>query len=113
MKGKPIRVVNGRQEVCLPEEATHLIIHIPGPAGVHALPVILHGSRDKTRCWTWNGDTDRPTLRPSVAVTGHNYRCHTWINDGHAQFLDDCTHEFRGQTMELLDVGGFGEGEKG
>jgi hypothetical protein len=30
--------------------------------------------------------------------------CHTWINDGKVQFLGDCTHEFAGQTLDLLDV---------
>lgn len=30
--------------------------------------------------------------------------CHTWITDGKAIFLNDCTHEFAGQTLDLLNV---------
>lgn len=31
-------------------------------------------------------------------------RCHTWINDGQAQYLEDSTHEFAGKTLDLLEV---------
>lgn len=34
----------------------------------------------------------------------YNIVCHTWINDGKVQFLSDCSHEFAGQTLDLLDV---------
>jgi hypothetical protein len=78
------------------------------------LPVILRGTRDGTNCWTWNGDTEKPTLRPSVRTQGVDsredgqygkpYVCHTWVNDGQAQFLNDCTHELRGQTIDMLEV---------
>ena len=30
--------------------------------------------------------------------------CHSFVNDGQVQFLDDCTHELAGQTLLLLDV---------
>lgn len=103
---KPVRLVYGQgYEPCQIDEATHVTLNIPGPTGRLTLPVIRSGTRDGTGCWTWNGSTTAPTLRPSVLTTGHDYRCHSWINDGAAQFLDDCSHELKGTTVALNAVG--------
>ena len=103
MKALPVKLIYGQgYEPCTVEEATHVTLNIPGPTGLLTLPVIRSGARDGTGCWTWNGSTDAPTLRPSVLTQGHDFRCHSWINDGAAQFLDDCSHEFKGQTIPLL-----------
>jgi hypothetical protein len=121
VRAKPVRLVQGKGYVeCLISEATHVTIHIPGPSEQITLPVILKGRREGTNCWSWNGSVDAPTLRPSVLTEGMQFlnvaedaadpvnwrpfRCHTWINDGQAQFLDDCSHELRGQTLDLLEV---------
>lgn len=95
---------------CEVEHATHVKLNFPGPAGEIFLPVIQSGTRSGTGCWTWNGDVEKPTLKPSVLTQGCNdksptfFRCHTWVNDGQAQFLDDCSHELRGQTVDLLEI---------
>jgi hypothetical protein len=129
MKAAPVRLVRGEGYIpCAVEEATHVTINIPGPNGKLTLPFILKGKREGTGCWTWNGDTEKPTLKPSIKSTHGHYLggtpcwcdynrehpnephhftcfiCHTWINDGQAIFLDDTTHELRGQTVDLLDV---------
>lgn len=105
MKALPVKLIYGQgYEPCAIEDATHLTLNIPGPTGLLTLPVILSGTRSGTGRWTWNGNTDAPTLRPSVLTQGHNFRCHSWINDGNAQFLDDCSHELRSQTVPLLDA---------
>ncbi|MDE2098879.1 MAG: hypothetical protein KGL39_16620 [Patescibacteria group bacterium] len=105
MKAKPVKLVSGEGYIgCPTEEATHITLNFPGPVGLLTLPVILGGTRAGTGCWTWNGSVDKPTLRPSVLTTCHAYRCHTWVNDGQAQFLDDCSHELRGQTVDMLGV---------
>lgn len=105
MKAKPVRLVprDGYVE-CQIDEATHVSLRIPGPTGLLTLPVIRSGTREGTGCWTWNGSVDAPTLRPSVLTTAHNWRCHSWINNGAAQFLDDCSHELAGQTVALLEI---------
>lgn len=55
--------------------------------------------------WTWNGSLELPTLSPSVRVEGYvadkPVRCHSWVRDGHIQFLRDCDHELAGQTVPL------------
>lgn len=109
MKAKPVRLTPSDGYVeCSIEEATHVSLRIPGPTGLLTLPVIRSGPRAGTPCWTWNGSTDAPTLRPSVLTEGHRargqFRCHSWINDGAAQFLGDCSHELAGTTVPLLDV---------
>jgi hypothetical protein len=125
VKAQPVKLIYGQgYEPCTAEEATHVTIRVPGPTGLLTLPVILSGKREGTGCWTWNGSTEAPTLRPSVLTNGTYrmtdaeydairsgakiepcpWRCHSWINDGAAQFLDDCSHELKGQTVALLDV---------
>jgi hypothetical protein len=105
MKAKPVKLIYGEGYLpCTVEEATHVQLNMPGPIAYRCLPVILKGSRDESHAWTWNGDTDKPTLRPSILTQNHLHRCHTWVNDGKAQFLDDCSHEQAGKTVELLDV---------
>ena len=98
-------------EPCEPKEATHLTINLPGPSFVLTLPVMIGGTRAGTSNWTWNGDIDKPTLKPSIKSTGKDrrndyipYVCHSFVNDGKVKFLADCTHEFAGQTIDLLDV---------
>jgi hypothetical protein len=105
LKALPVRLVYAEgYEPCAIEDATHVTLNIPGPTGVLTLPVIRSGTREGTPCWTWNGRTDKPTLRPSVLTQGHNFRCHSWINDGQVQFLDDCSHELRSTTVPLLGI---------
>jgi hypothetical protein len=31
-------------------------------------------------------------------------RCHTWITDGQVIFLSDCSHEYAGRTVDLLEL---------
>jgi hypothetical protein len=80
--------------------------------------------------WTFNNSLDAPTIRPSVLVrTGHFTHnppvkgqcycdwserypdkepmtwkcviCHSFVTDGKIHFLDDCSHELKGQTVDL------------
>lgn len=114
MKARPVKIVMGEGYVQCPiAEATHVTINMPGPTGILTLPIILRGSRKDTGCWSWNGDTEKPTLKPSVKTEGHldpvtwepkKWVCHSWVNDGQAQFLRDSTHELTGQTVDLLDL---------
>ena len=112
MKAKPVRLIPGKgYEQCAIEQATHVSLRIPGPTGLLTLPVIRSGTRNGTGFWTWNGSTDAPTLRPSVLTAydgaDGSWRCHSWINDGAAQFLSDCSHDMAGAVVPLLDVDEF------
>lgn len=110
MKANPLKKsANGVGFVqCDPSEATHVRLNMPGPFAYRILPVMIGGTRAGTNNWTWNGSVEKPTLKPSILTKGHSnsgeHTCHSWVNEGKVQFLDDCTHEFVGQTVPLLDV---------
>ena len=134
MKAKPVKYIEGSGYVDVTAaEATHLLLHLPGPSGQMHLPVQIGGTRAGTGNWSWNGDCEKPTVRPSVLIRAghyaahfdkerdtcwckynaehpgetpvfHCFQCHTWINDGVVQFLGDCTHELAGQSLPLLDL---------
>jgi len=65
-------------------------------------------NREERPCWDFNGDVNKPTVSPSILVTtpypDETRVCHSFVKDGKIQFLDDCTHVLRGQTVELPDI---------
>lgn len=110
MKAKPYQELeNGNLRPCEPAEATHVRLHMPGPISNMHIPVLVGMSKSRagTNCWSWNGDVEKPTLRPSII---NDFRPsdplvnHVWITDGQVIFLPDSTHEFAGKTMDLLEV---------
>ena len=52
--------------------------------------------------WGWNGSLESPTITPSILVMGER-RCHSFMREGKIQFLDDCHHALKGQTVNLPD----------
>jgi hypothetical protein len=59
--------------------------------------------------WEFDGNFENPTISPSLLVTMPRCRgksdwiCHSFIKDGKIQYLNDCSHDLAGQTVELLD----------
>lgn len=96
-------------------EGGRLMFHCPGCKCAHWF------SDKPPHGWTWNGDQLRPTVSPSILVTGvqpctpdearrimagekvepRPLRCHSFVVDGAIQFLSDCTHELAGKTVPL------------
>jgi hypothetical protein len=75
----------------------HYAFHCPGCGHAHMIP--LAGEK----AWTWNGSLDSPTIFPSIK-TWKNYPagvCHSFVGNGRIQFLNDCEHPLRGQTVEI------------
>lgn len=59
--------------------------------------------------WEFNGDFNKPTIRPSIFVnqgqrSPEDHACHSFVTDGQIQYLTDCTHALAGQTVELPDL---------
>ena len=53
-------------------------------------------------CWcTYNAEQEKKgePLAPFKCTI-----CHSFVRDGKIQFLNDCTHELAGQTVELPEV---------
>lgn len=63
--------------------------------------------------WEWNGDTEQPSIEPSIKITGvvgvdaNNQDieeiCHSVITKGMIRFVDDSTHKLSGKTVPLED----------
>lgn len=80
--------------------------------------------------WLFNNDVLKPTIMPSILCRSGHYapnfekgdacwcthnelhperksfecnHCHSYVRDGMIQFLNDCSHELKGQTVELPD----------
>ena len=61
--------------------------------------------------WTFNGNLEFPTITPSFHTrytkTGEQlpYKvCHLFVTDGKIIYLNDSTHKFSGQTIEMVDL---------
>ena len=105
------------------------VFHCPGCGDVHTIHTARSGAQHP-RCWEFNSDIDNPTVSPSLLVrSGHYinewkiercwceykkehpeetglptcYRCHSFIREGKIQFLSDCSHELKGQTVIIPD----------
>ena len=113
MKAIPLRheVKDGehRYLYCDANDATHVDFFIPGPLPRLRIPVLVGMSKTRagTNCWNWNGDVEKPTIRPSVLTDFRPHDPlvnHIWITDGQVIFLGDCSHELAGQTLDLLEV---------
>ncbi len=64
--------------------------------------------------WKITFNSDKPTVSPSILVKHGKYLdldrpietykkivCHSFIRDGKIEFLNDCTHELAGKTVEM------------
>lgn len=71
--------------------------------------------------WSFNGDVNKPTFTPSVRertgyfvdpnvkgdedwLKNNSYQCHFIITDGKIHFCADCSHDLKGQTMDMLEI---------
>lgn len=82
----------------------------PGCAEHHTIPIA------GPRAWQFNGDLQTPTLHPSILCRYHAFNeqtdkydkvesvCHSFVRAGRIEFLGDCTHSLKGQTIDLPDV---------
>ena len=58
-------------------------------------------------CWEFDGNLEAPSFSPSIEVKRHNgTHCHAFLKEGKWQFLNDCTHELKGQTVDMVKVHG-------
>lgn len=85
----------------------------PGCRLYHVLP--FNGNAKKQ--WGFNGDTNNPTITPSILstcemATDHHSKplkkgmniCHSFVTNGKIQFLGDCTHPSLNTTVELPEL---------
>ena len=77
-------------------------IYCPGCKTHHAFTV----KHPTFSPWQWNGDIEKPTFSPSMLVNKDypESRCHSFVREGKIQYLDDCFHELKNQTVELPEI---------
>lgn len=74
------------------------VFHCPGCNFSHPFEVDAPNGAG----WKWNGSMDRPTFTPSLLCNqGTDFVCHSFVTDGKIQFLGDCHHDLKGQTVEI------------
>lgn len=86
----------------------------PACNGMHTIGVTVP-NRSGAK-WSFDGNTAQPTFSPSINYKvntpdmGEHYQpdvgstiCHHIITGGRIQFCGDCTHDLRGQTVDLPD----------
>lgn len=80
-------------------EKGQYIFKCPGCKCLHVITVENNGGP----CWTFNGDVNKPTFEPSLLCNQSfpDARCHSFIRNGQIQFLGDCYHELKGQTVDI------------
>lgn len=89
-------------------------IFCPGCDRTHVMPFPPYG--EAGRQWVFNGSLEFPSFTPSINskvgpypedFPGHPMGsfdiCHSYVTDGKIQFLADCTHALKGQTVPLPD----------
>jgi hypothetical protein len=83
-------------------EDGRLMFKCPGCNGIHAVTEEI---------WEFNGDLEKPTIRPSIlskftpSAEGIERKiCHSFVTEGRIRFLNDCTHSLAGKTVSLVDV---------
>lgn len=101
-----------------------VMFHCPGCKCSHGVSTDPNNPNSLTGAkWQWNGSLESPTFSPSILVRGtvpttdDEHRrimageviepkllvCHSYVRNGRIEYLSDCTHEFAGQTIDLLD----------
>lgn len=76
----------------------------PGCDELHGI-AINPDKQENGAGWDFSGTLECPTYSPSQLSKymqgGKEFVCHTFIRAGRIQFLNDCTHGLKGQTVSL------------
>jgi len=106
MKTRVTHVVQHGSGECL---GINVWLWCPGCNQAHAPRFRCPDHGGPTAGPVWDGDpySDPFTMSPSLLVHAAGNvspRCHSFVRNGMWQFLDDCTHEMRGQQVPLMDL---------
>lgn len=81
----------------------------PGCNEAHAIRTEGAGGRYNQARWDWDGNAEAPTISPSILTRtpvdpllgGGEMVCHSFVRAGQIEFLADCTHHLKGQTVPM------------
>jgi hypothetical protein len=104
-----------------PNGGQELIFFCPGCKCAHGV-IVTHEPK-----WGWNESMEKPSFTPSILTTWTDFteeglamldrgedppngkypsreiRCHSYVTDGNIHFLDDCSHDLKGQIVPLSE----------
>ena len=81
------------------------LFYCPGCGQYHGFRVAPDPAHPQAPVWRFNWNLDAPTFTPSLLVHGGTEkRCHLYVREGKIIFLDDCWHELKGRTVDLVDL---------
>lgn len=79
----------------------------PGCKTLHGIAIRPH-TQDNGAGWTFTGTLECPTYEPSQKSEWKGPTttrvCHTFIRKGQIEFLSDCTHALKGQTVSMVPL---------
>ena len=82
-----------------------LVFFCPGCQQGHSFRIERGSLNPNAPVWQWNGDFEKPTFTPSLLVNrGTERQCHLFVSDGKIQYLQDCHHEYRGCTVDMVEM---------
>lgn len=77
----------------------------PGCGLIHNINIIPDIGKP---VWDFNENYEAPTFSPSIFVKyytkGVEQICHSFVKDGTIQFLQDCSHELAGITVNMYEI---------
>jgi hypothetical protein len=89
---------------------TGIAFWCPGCNEVHRIRTEGPGGQFNQAKWQWDGNVAAPTISPSILIRvnfapedGGPIVCHSFVRAGQIEFLGDCTHALKGQTVALPD----------
>lgn len=89
------------------DDGTKYFFWCPGCDCCHQFSV----GRKQSPNWSFDGNMDRPTFSPSLLMfatlteTGQRKTyCHLFLKEGRIQYLDDCPHKLKGQTIDMVEI---------
>lgn len=99
----PLAQQNERFSLVEPHEKEKgvYIFQCPGCGYAHQVHTITPNKYGAL--WTFNGNKQFPTVLPSILVNKDDpsRRCHSYVKEGNIQFLPDCWHNLKGQTVPI------------
>ena len=96
----------GKKVTGVQNQPHHFLFWCPGCKMAHGFNA---GEGSTKPVWKFNFNMECPTLSPSYLTWWDSgpekikHRCHSFIKNGKIQFLGDCTHDLKNQTVELPD----------
>jgi len=70
--------------------------------GCECSHVFYTSIQENRSVWRFDGNMESPTFSPSLLNTYPNGdRCHLFLKGGKIQYLTDCYHNLKGQTIDM------------